>query len=497
MNMPPTEQPVSTSAHAARGRVFGTRPVWGRLVRSAGFGLGLGVALAGSALAQEPGSNPFAEKKRQLMEIGKTPASSPSGNPAAPKPKAVGRGDDPVVRPAAPKPPRADLIPIPAGPRTGGTGKSASPEEFWLHYYKTHDDKDEVEKLRSTVGTLNASRKFRDVRAALMGFLTYHAKDAQPWMYSALAIATKMNGGKEADIKTSLGYAADLALKGKNPNDLVSVADQMFLMGQFDRVGPLLDAAMEAVPHRGEPILMSINLAMKTQDPKRLGDSVERLLALGWPGAQGFDEGLRRDARKQVETLAKTLREAGKGDEADALLARLPGAEARDVFVRLTWVGDADLDLLVDEPLGATASIAAPRTVFGGTIVKNGYGKHPEEVYVCPRGFDGEYSVKVETVWNNPEKPAFTATLELITHEGTEQEHKETKTIKLGGKSPSEPVKFTLKDGRRKQALPYVAPSAENVLAAARAQIKPSRSEAKPAAPASAPATKAAKPVKP
>ena len=30
--------------------------------------------------------------------------------------------------------------------------------------------------------------------------------------------------------------------------------------------------------------MMSINLAQKTKDPKRMGDAVERLLSLGWPG---------------------------------------------------------------------------------------------------------------------------------------------------------------------------------------------------------------------
>ena len=79
-------------------------------------------------------------------------------------------------------------------------------------------------------------------------------------------------------------------------------------------------------------------------------------------------------------------------------------SEARDLFIRLTWTGDADFDLAVDEPLGATATYLTPRTVFGGSIVKNGYGRHPEEVYVCPRGFDGDYTIKVETIYNNPDK---------------------------------------------------------------------------------------------
>ena len=69
-----------------------------------------------------------------------------------------------------------------------------------------------------------------------------------------------------------------------------------------------------------------------------------------------------------------------------------------------------------------------PRTVFGGSIIKNGYGNHPEEVYVCPRGFDGDYTVRIATIYTNPKKAPTRLTLETITHEGTPQEHKEAST---------------------------------------------------------------------
>ena len=307
-------------------------------------------------------------------------------------------------------------------------------------------------------------------------------------MYEGLALAIKMNKGSEEDVKTAFGYAADLAQRSHNPNYLVSVADQMLLLGYTDRVGPLLDEAADLVPHRGEPLVMSVNLAAKTHDPKRMGDSIDRLLALGWAG---IDDAVRRDARTRVEALAKSLREEGRAGEADDLLNRLTASESRDVFIRLTWVGDADLDLVVDEPLGATARYSTPRTVFGGSIVKNGYGNHPEEVYVCPRGFDGEYVVKIETIYNNPEKPALTATLELITHEGTAEEYKATKTISLG-KTPAA-VKLTLKGGRRKTAMPFLSAQAMaqgQIAGAARKALTKAAEKAsttKPAAKGSAP----------
>ncbi len=271
-------------------------------------------------------------------------------------------------------------------------------------------------------------------------------------MYEALAIAIEMNHGAPDDIKIALNYAADLALKTHNPNFLVSVADAMYMKGFYDRIGPLLDEAAEKVPHRSIPLSMSINLAQKTKDPRRMGESIDRLLSLGWPGE---DEYFRTESRNQAETLAKVLREDGRGAEADALLAKVTNSEARDVFIRLTWDGQADFDVTVEEPLGATASYLIPRTVFGGSMLKNGYGAHPEEVYSCPRGFDGDYTVRINTIWVDPSKPVTRLTLETIAHEGTA---KEQKTISnLVPDKLNKPFVVHLSEGRRrKTVLPYI-----------------------------------------
>lgn len=346
-----------------------------------------------------------------------------------------------------------DLVPD-LVPRSSSTG----PEAFWSSYYQSRDEAPDV--LREKIKLLNLYRKTRDVQAVLTGYLRYHGKNAEPWMYSALALAIRMQKGNEADVKQALTYAADLAERGRNPNDLVSVADQMLVLGErLDRAGALLDQAAVLVPHRGEPLLMSMQLARKTHDPKRMAEAVERLLSLGWPGDPGFDERVRSEARKEVEALARRLREDGRADEADTLLERLTASEARDLFLRLTWTGDADLDLVVEDPKHFTTQVGTPRTVAGGAIVKNGYGSHPEEVYVCPRGFDGTYTVRLDQVYNNAEKPALTATLEIITHEGTAQEKKETRTITLApGKAPR-PETVTLTGGRRTAVLPLIPPT--------------------------------------
>jgi hypothetical protein len=349
------------------------------------------------------------------------------------------------------------LIPI-----QGGSGSVARPSgktdpyTFYMRYYKSNDpDRTDPEKLRRTVRDLNQLRKFREVHAALVGYLTQQRKQAEPWMYEALAMAIEMNNGPAEDVKTALGYAADLAEKSGNPNHLISAADRLFLKGHYERVGSLLDQATVRIPHRFEPFVMSINLAQKTKDPARMASAVEGLLSLGWPGR---DEYFRIEAANQVDTLEKKLREENRTKEADELRAKLTESEARDVFLRLSWDGNADYDLVVDEPLGATASYQTPRTVFGGSVVKNGYGSHPEEVYVCPRAFDGDYKVHVKTIWTDPSKPVTRLTLEMITHEGTAKPAKQSR--ELNPDKPEDSIVVHLSGGRRKKVLPYVDPLA-------------------------------------
>jgi hypothetical protein len=268
-------------------------------------------------------------------------------------------------------------------------------------------------------------------------------------------------------VKKALYYAADRAQQTHNPNDLVRVADSLFLKGYNERVGPLLDEAMKRVPHRFEPLVMSLNLAQKTKDPIRMADSIERLLSLGWPGR---DEYFRLESRSQDERLARLLRADGRNADADALLAKLAKSEARDVFIRLTWDGEADFDLIVDEPLGATAKFETPRTVLGGSLITNGYGLHPDEIYVCPRAFDGDYRIRVSTIWTDPSKPVTRLTLETVTQEGTSDEKKQVYQLAPEDPGSGKPIVLTLKGGRRKVVLPYFDPVANFIEEAERAR---------------------------
>ena len=307
------------------------------------------------------------------------------------------------------------------------------------------------------------AKKYPDAEAAIKGFLTYHGKESEPWMYVWLAECITARKGTDKELKQTLSFAAFLAKRTRNPNDLVRVADMLVLRNFYDpigdpgyetNIGELVDLAAEKVPANAIPPMMSINLATHDKDPKRMGDAADHLLSLGWPG---IDDQIRSDVKQQVQKLADALRSDGRPEEAEALMARLAESETRDIYIKLTWKGEADIDMAVAEPLGATAKYANPRTVFGGALIKNGYGNHPEEVYVCPRAFDGDYAIAVEKIVDyDPEKPVNEATLEVILHEGSADEKRETHKIDL---TRPVPVVVRLEKGRRKNVLPILLPA--------------------------------------
>lgn len=327
---------------------------------------------------------------------------------------------------------------------------STDPFVFWKDYFRANDTS--PADLLANIVILRKEKQFRDIQAALAGYLTYRPKRVEIWMYEMLAIAIEKNGGREEDAQKALGYAADIAIKRGSVIDLTRVADLLHIHKMDRRAAELLPLAMEKDPSDERPLQMGINLARLLKDPDLMGLAAQRLLSVGWPGV---DEELRIEARKQVDSLAKTLKSEGRGADAQKLLQRIEQAEARDLFIRLTWNGDAGLDLAVEEPLGATATVLQPRTVFGGAIVKSGRGKHPESVYVCPQGFDGEYRIRVQTLYNDEKSPASDITLEIITHEGTPAEKVEKHTIDL---SKPAPIVVHLAGGTRKTVLPYQPP---------------------------------------
>lgn len=373
--------------------------------------------------------------------------------------------------------------------KTVAAQKIADPIAFWDAFYAKPKSNDDPEDVLGLVAMLRVDKKFRDIEGVLRGFLRHHSDMAEVWMYDVLLAAIEINKGDPEEAKTLAGYAAHLARDSDNPNDLFQVADILLLRnwltpvgapGYKANLGDILERLEKMVPHRIEPMLMNMLLAERTGNPARMAEAADSILSLGWPGR---DEGVRRELKARVDAMANKLKADKRADEAKVLTDRYAEASVVDLVVRLKWQGTADLDLIVDEPLGATASYDHLRTVFGGSLISNGRGTKPEskseEAYLCPRAFDGVYKIQVKAIYNSPEDPKAavrTAELEVIQHQGSAQEVRKTYVIDLT-REPIPAISAEVSGGRRTDVLPFLAPQAvpplpEQLQAKIQARIK-------------------------
>jgi hypothetical protein len=174
-----------------------------------------------------------------------------------------------------------------------------------------------------------------------------------------------------------------------------------------------------------------------------------------------------------AQALLQELRAKGQREEADQFAAEVRDALARDCVVKVTWTGDADIDILVQEPTGSVCSLGQQRSLGGGMILGDTFSS-PEsassdgfsEMYVCPRGFSGEDRVLMKRIWG--EVSAGKATIDIYTHYGTPQQTQIHQQIPLSEKDAL--VIFDLGDGRRQELL-----AQEQVAQVARQQFEVNR----------------------
>jgi hypothetical protein len=155
--------------------------------------------------------------------------------------------------------------------------------------------------------------------------------------------------------------------------------------------------------------------------------------------------------------VLERLASEGRHEERDAYLKRLQNAVVRDCVVRVSWTGNADIDVMVEEPAGTICSVAEPRSAGGGVRLGDAYaasGANDEssEVYVCPQGFAGTYRVRIRRVWG--EVTAGKVTVDVYTHLRSGDVRHERQQVEVGEKDAL--VVFDLDRGRRSEPLEAV-----------------------------------------
>lgn len=263
-------------------------------------------------------------------------------------------------------------------------------------------------------------------------------------MYEALVLALDALGTPRDEIERTLLSAADLS--ATNADSQMHVAAFLARWGSPRRALALFRQASRIDPTRPEPYVVGFYLASQQRDLDAIQWTTLGILGNVW---RGQDEQLVRRARGAVEDAIEQLRSQGRSHEAERFAEAVAEAERRDLMIRATWDGDADVDLIVEEPAGTVCSFRNPHTPAGGVLVSDGFGDRREELYVCSKAMPGRYGVRLRRVWGN--LVGSRVNVKITRHEGSAEPVVEHQTVTVGDQDES--VVVNLLQGRRTELL--------------------------------------------
>ena len=337
----------------------------------------------------------------------------------------------------------------------------SDPDKMWNDYFAGLKDPDEKHAaeisrkrdaaVRATAKELMNDHKFAQVIALISAALRNGY--AQPWMYEALALAMQADNRPKEDIERALMSAVDFA---NTASDLMNIGIYMARAGLDERALKLLRQASALEPYRHEPYMHGLKIAQRLNDADGIRWACVGVLSEAWPSDK---KEVVDNARFAADALLESLRKDGKTDVADQFSKALDEARSRDCKVVVSWTGNADIDLTVEEPTGAICSFRNPRTTGGGVLEDDAFlnlkapggnsSSEYSESYILPQGFSGQYKVLVRRIWG--QVATGKVTVDVYTHYGTPNMVHIRQQIPVSERDAL--VTFDLTDGRRTEPL--------------------------------------------
>jgi hypothetical protein len=298
------------------------------------------------------------------------------------------------------------------------------------------------------VSAADLGRRGRFERAAELIMAAITCDHAEAWMYESLALAMEASGRSRDEIERVLLSSADFA---HSPVELLQLANYLARFGADSQAIRICRQVTRLDPVNREAYALAMAVAARTDDDEALAWACPGVLAHEWPAGQR--EVATRAARLAKATIAK-LAAADRGVEAAAFSAAVDAALIRDLVIEISWAGDADIDVAVEEPTGTVCSLSAPRSTSGGTLLADGNAgdddKSHREVYVAGEAFPGEYRVLVSrSPWGTV--AADTITTEMTIHRGTDREQKLRRQIRVG--ADDQLLAVNVSEGRRREPI--------------------------------------------
>jgi len=340
--------------------------------------------------------------------------------------------------------------------------------EAWNRHFAEHRNDSaaagliHAKQVRETVRRLQADAEVqlnRDNHAAAKSRLdeivaliqaALRNNQPQPWMYEAMSLAMLAGDAPVEEVERALMSGVDFS---QNDDEIFHVASYMARLGLEQRSLKLYQDLAASNPMRPEPFVKGLELAEQTNDEEALRWACVGILNQAWE--RELQE-IEQRATRHAKSLLLKMQQEKRTEEADQFLAELNKAIARDCVVRVTWTGDADVDLLVEEPTATVCSSQNPRTTSGGVMLGDAFARDGgksldgfSEVYICPQGYSGKYRLLLRNVWGKV--TADKVTVEIWTNYGSESQTYGKQQIPLGERDAI--VNFELKEGRRVEPL--------------------------------------------
>ena len=332
--------------------------------------------------------------------------------------------------------------------RGGSRDATEDWEEAYYRYFKQHKVYPRIIRERVRSLTEGQSPDLKQVIGLLRASML--AGQIQPWMYEALALAMRIEKMPADEIERVLLSSADFATSARQ---VIFLAEYMDRLGYRQRALELLREVTLRDPSAELAYAKALDIAIYLDDASALQWSTLGVLSQEWPreNAAIFAKAVRHS-----KSLVEQMRENGLDQQADQYASKLKQALARDVVVKVSWSGDADVDLMVEEPTGSVCSYRQNKTPGGGLLVgdpnaglSDTAGGSHSEVYSCSEAFSGDYRVLLRQVWGRI--PAGRVTVDVWSHLGSENQQHIQRVIPLDEDGAL--VSFHLDSGRRQERL--------------------------------------------
>jgi hypothetical protein len=247
------------------------------------------------------------------------------------------------------------------------------------------------EDLLTAIGRLHDRKNFESAIEAIESALRNN--QAQTWMYDVLAMEMKLAGRPQDQIDRVLLSRIDFA--AGNEAQMLVTASYMARFGAYDQAIEICREAAKRNPWQPATWGLARRMADGSHNPEAIIWSRVGTIQRVW--TDGFEDE-HAEAITVLRDLEQKMTAAGNPKMASRVRGAMESARKRDLRIRVSWVGDADIDLTVNEPNGQRCSRKSRLTSNGGMLIRqsNGgkQGRHIEE-YVCVEAPSGEYEIKV------------------------------------------------------------------------------------------------------